>query len=546
MSVINSKNSLGKKLQEDFCNFCDEAAAIFKRFPFLREPEQALLELQQSIRHPFNLAVFGRMKTGKSTLINALIGENLAITGVEEATATINVISYADSAEQLGQFTVHWKDSPAQTYPLTELQEKWTGKTTEVLENVRNTSYIELYSALEFLKLCEITDTPGTGSEVAEHEEVTQSFLDATSRQGRRADAIIYVFPPVGRESDLENLETFRANNCLPDSDPYNSIAVLHKWDHIYWENGGNITDIRNKAQRVYNAMSVLVADVIPVSAPMALAAAKAPDDFFVRIKELCQTTSWEELQRLLSRDTKWNRDENREKLFNMYRLPWATFQNIIREVALHPDKCIDLSGIRQHIRQLSGIDQLLLFLDRNFFTHSEIIRQKQKYAEIYRIKQQAYSLIQQHLEILDSDIEAWEVLFNKDFPESNVVTWLSRKREDAWKEKKELLQSYELLDSTFLNSSIPLLIQDSETVHWCEKMSSQGKFFSSTQFDDLKKIFSYLSGDQTVFTSENLDTIEELHIYAAQLANHPIRAIRDHASHIRLRIEMLLQLLQQ
>ena len=161
--------------------------------PFLRKEENELRAVADSLQSPFNIAVFGRMKTGKSSLINALIGKQLAITGVEEATATINRISYANG-EQLNQFTVHWQDCPPENYPIDKLQSDWNGKSQEVLERVSRAAWLELYSDAPALRNIQITDTPGTGSNAAEHERIANQFIN-----GQEADALLYVFAPVGR-----------------------------------------------------------------------------------------------------------------------------------------------------------------------------------------------------------------------------------------------------------------------------------------------------------------------------------------------------------
>lgn len=539
MSELSFENSIGRKLQDDFRSFCTDAISMFSNFSFLEEPQLALQELEKSVIRPFNIAIFGRMKTGKSTLINSILGKNLAITGVEETTATINVISYAATNDYLESFTIHWKDAPPQTLPLETLQTDFCGKTDNVLDNVRRTSYIELYSPLEFLKLCEITDTPGTGSETVEHDQVTKNFFDATSKQGRKADAIIYVFPPVGRESDMTNLNTFRENNCIPGSDPYNSVAVLHKWDHIFWENGGDLNDIKQKAKQIYSAMNTLMADVIPVSAPMALAAANAPDNFFTEIVDLCRDQSWQDLEKFLSRDTKWCRDDKRKNILSLYNLPWATFQNIVREIALHIDDFNEISAIRNHIKDLSGIKSLILFLDQNFFKHSEIIRQKQKYAEIYRIKKQAYKMIQNKLFELDSDIEAWNTLFNMDLNNNKIVTWVSNKRYAAITEREKILELYKALDTAFLNSSIWQIIQDEEVSYWLENNALPKKIINQEQYILIKNLFTILAGNQIKNQEDTFfSDLELLQIHIAQLSNHPIKKIRDNFSHIKNRID--------
>lgn len=149
------------------------------------------------------------MKAGKSTLINSLIGRELAISDVEEATATKNWIAYG-TGTQMDQFLVHWKDGRTEPFPLNRVSD-WTGKTPDALARVRQTDHLRFYSDHESLKRVHIVDTPGTGSAVEEHE-VAREFLnpDAITESmsaGARADAIVYVVPPVGRESDMETLQ---------------------------------------------------------------------------------------------------------------------------------------------------------------------------------------------------------------------------------------------------------------------------------------------------------------------------------------------------
>ena len=539
MNEEKSEYIAGRKLQSDFAAFCNKAADSFDAFDFLNGPANEMRELCKSVIHPFNVAVFGRMKTGKSTLINALVGRSLAVTGVEEATATINVLAHSDAP---GTFVAHWKDSPPESFPLEALQSDWNGKTSDVLERVRRVSFLELFSDAESLKLCEITDTPGTGSEESVHEDVTQNFLAATEKQGRRADAIIYVFPPVGRESDADNLDTYRKNNCLPGSDPYNSVAVLHKWDHIFWENGGDMADIQAKAARLRTAMSTMVADVIPVSAPLALAAVEAPDEFWIRVLDVCRSTEWTDLERLISRDGKWDRDDSRRDLRKIYSLPWPSFQIIVREVSRHIDECEDVSSARKRVLILSGIQNLKLFLDANFFKRGELIRQKQTYNEILRIKKNAYSLIERRMGKLEKDRRAWDKLFNDGRYDGDnlMAAWISQRRSECIEESDSLKRSYVDVDRTFINSEIRERIEDADNLAWAESMLAQGRFFTASEVQTLKDVYVRLAIGKGDETSE--EDVYALYEKMANLSNQVHSSVRDNASRIMQRLSMILR----
>ncbi|MBN8461040.1 MAG: dynamin family protein [Verrucomicrobia bacterium] len=132
-------------VRDDFQAFLIRMAAKLEPYPFLRNQEVELRQLADSLAKPFTLAVFGRMKTGKSSLINALVGKPLAITGVEEATATLNWISYGSPA-QADTVLVHWKDGRVEPIAFERLSEDWSGKDADVLERVSQTSYLQLFA----------------------------------------------------------------------------------------------------------------------------------------------------------------------------------------------------------------------------------------------------------------------------------------------------------------------------------------------------------------------------------------------------------------
>src|ERR1700731_4064962 len=68
-----------------------EGAAVRRRAAGLPEVTAHQMErLAQQVDQPCVVAVVGRVKAGKSTFINALLGEDLAKVGASETTATIN------------------------------------------------------------------------------------------------------------------------------------------------------------------------------------------------------------------------------------------------------------------------------------------------------------------------------------------------------------------------------------------------------------------------------------------------------------------------
>ena len=494
--MANTPTGIARKLQESFRDFLHESAEMVGGYGFLGDCERQLRELEVGIVRPFNVAVFGRMKTGKSSLINALLGKDLAITGVEETTATINVISRAEDPSMRDKFTVHWKDRPPETFPLGRLVSDWSGKSQEVVEKVAKTAFIQLYSDDPALALHEIIDTPGTGSVVSDHERVAQAFLDPTVQEGRKADALVYVFGINGRETDEANLKTFR-EGCLPGSRPYNSVGVLHKWDATYWNSGGDWSEIQSKVERLKGQMASVVADVIPVSAPIAMVAARASDEDLAGILKLVAQKGVEAIELLLQDDEDWNDDAECHALRKGFSvsIPWICFRVCVRE-AMRLGVSATPEVLRARLRDLGGIDRLRSFLDRNFFKSAALIRQRQQYARFLQVKDEAYARIQDRQEELENDSEKWDELFGLSLSSRSLADWVERKRFRAKTELETLSLKWTEQDSRFINSGIPKILEDLAALDWCAAHTDR---VSEAELTSLRTMADKLAGDDGV-----------------------------------------------
>lgn len=533
MSTENEPNLEGHRLQTEYYTWLRSLASALRPYPFLREGEEGLTHVADNGIEPFSLAVFGRMKTGKSTLINALTGRRLAITGVEEATATINRLTYADGA-LLNSFTVHWKDDRPQSFPLDDLQRDWSGTGKDVLERVSRCSWLELYSDTPILKDIHIIDTPGTGSTAQEHEDAARQFIS-----GQETDALVYVFSPVGRETDEEALLAFR-KGCLPGSSPYNSVAVLHKWDHIYWNNGGNWDDIKGKANRLHEAMKSMVATVIPVSGPLALAVKCAPENFWDKCLELLNHFDTEDsLTRELSRDTKWDRTPRQQELrqeASLHGLPWSSFQILIRH--LYRERPESSACAKLLIWALSGMDELEKLLDRSFFKQAAVIRQRQTRAKVQKILRSIYDKIDSTLKEQQDDLRIIERLEQAVESAPELAAWLSRKEYALRGNHDKLITWWKEIDKKVIQASQEHDINDHalEIIRW---LDSTPGLFSQEQTPFLRTI---LSSPLSAHSTEETQILVLLR-RTAELCFEPNKKTRQYAEWLR---DYLIQVLEK
>ena len=156
--------------------------------------------INQKKDEPFSLVVIGDFKRGKSTIINAILGKNVAPTNVAPETFTINCISYGDvpSIEAVlknGKRVNLMKDDLRRDR-LSELLDFFPGE----LE------YIDVRSDAEILKDIRIVDTPGL-SDLDELDNQVQEFL-------LKADAVIYVASALSPFSESEQF--FIASHIVP------------------------------------------------------------------------------------------------------------------------------------------------------------------------------------------------------------------------------------------------------------------------------------------------------------------------------------------
>lgn len=129
---------------------------------------------------PFTIVVTGDFKRGKSTLINALLGEEIVPTDVTTETVTLNRISYglpSNEAVLSQNRRVRLSDDELKRERLEKIIE-------ELGEPIQR---VEMKRPCEMLKRVTIIDTPGTGDAMKDFSAVVRDSLI-------QADAVIYVY----------------------------------------------------------------------------------------------------------------------------------------------------------------------------------------------------------------------------------------------------------------------------------------------------------------------------------------------------------------
>lgn len=218
-------------------------------------------EIRSEEDEPLRLAVVGKVKAGKSTLVNALIGRRVAATSDAECTRIVTWYRYgAPEAAELVLLD-------GSVVPI-----GFGGSLPDELglpaEQVSHAVVTLQEAALQHYTLI---DTPGLGTTTTSNAEATRRAILSDEAAGQ-ADALIYVFHTVDRAADIEFIDSFRAAGGDPER-PVTSIGVLSNADRFPpgpWADTDPFEVAGGVARDIAAEHAHRVGTVIPVAAKLA------------------------------------------------------------------------------------------------------------------------------------------------------------------------------------------------------------------------------------------------------------------------------------
>ena len=235
---------------------CDVAGELVEGTARADEVERIRARLQG----PLRVAIAGRVKAGKSTLLNALVGERIAATDAGECTTLVTWFQDGPTYD----VRAVTKSGASQTLAFRRVD----GALSIDLGSIDPQSIARLVVTWPSSALRDITliDTPGLASINDDNSLRTREFLAIGDDRPSDADAVIYLMRHLHRR-DAEFLGAF-LDRTVAASSPINAVAVLSRADEIGACRSDAMTSARRIADRYQNDATVqsLCTNVIPVA----------------------------------------------------------------------------------------------------------------------------------------------------------------------------------------------------------------------------------------------------------------------------------------
>lgn len=196
----NNKEKISStQLKNEIIKLMDGMVAFQKAYPkfdFPKVSENFKLTRELIEKGEFNLAVCGKVKNGKSSLINALIGRELLPVCTDVATSRVFKISHSNEEKFYVVYGNGDRKEISQDELATYGSQAVINKEGEA--DIENTiSYIQVFTPMDFLpEGVSMIDTPGIGSTYPHHTAITKQYI-------KQADAAMFVMNP----TPLEDIE---------------------------------------------------------------------------------------------------------------------------------------------------------------------------------------------------------------------------------------------------------------------------------------------------------------------------------------------------
>jgi hypothetical protein len=337
------------------------------------EHDRRLAAIRERLDEPLRVAVAGRVKAGKSTLLNALVGERLAPTDAGECTRVVTWYQDGQTYQVLA--------TPKQGTPRQLRFTRDNGVIDIDLGELRSADVAQLVVTWpsQALRTVTLIDTPGIGSLSEQTARRTWGLLVPDDEE-TPADAVVYLLRHL-HANDVEFLRAFHDTEVSRPS-PVNAIGVLSRADEIGVGRLDSMASARRIAARLGTDANVrrLVQSIVPVAGLLAETAVTLTEVEVAQLRRIADLPVRQAEELLLSADrfaqampelglTSIERDALLAR-FGLFGVR-LTSTLLRREVAT------TATELSRELAERSGLNQLREIIESLFFERRDVLKSR-------------------------------------------------------------------------------------------------------------------------------------------------------------------------
>ena len=349
---------------------------------------EAVETVRSSLDQPLRVAVAGRLKAGKSTLVNAILGQRIAATDVAECTKVVTQYQYGFPE----RVEIVHRDGSRHELPL-ELDSNGAAHIPLRVEAVDIESVL-VWLSNDALRDLTLIDTPGLASLTPGVSERTSELLaidDASRTAIAQAHAVVFLISQSPKRDEVESLTALREALGGVGGSAGNAIGVLTKADKM---GDGTDEDAWQVALRITKryaadpALRTVVATVLPL---IGLLAETAESGLLTEadVRNLRLLAGMDGNQRevlLLGADAFMAAagalpSDQAERL-----LAALDLYGLRRALQFLDEQDADASSLHRHLRRISGIDSLRHLLDESFAARADVLKAEAACSALERV----------------------------------------------------------------------------------------------------------------------------------------------------------------